>query len=166
MLPSVATLVFFFFFFLLPQLLEYYTLLATTVVIHDGESQDWRSSKPYFEGERISAAVQFWGFHMQGLRCALHPNFPHPNSYFGSFNKSEKYYKANPFLFFSPPKVETSCKATGGLLIPYAEKVTINSSFSPTGVTCTTSSPRPWPGGSCRGSSASHWAASPSGTRR
>ena len=43
-------------------------MTATTVVVHDGESQDWRSSKPYFEGERISAAVQFWGYHMQGLR--------------------------------------------------------------------------------------------------
>jgi len=47
------------------QLAEYHSTLVSSCVIHDGESQDWSAPKPYYEGERISPAVQFWGYHMQ-----------------------------------------------------------------------------------------------------
>jgi len=47
------------------QLAEYHSTLVTAVVIEDGESQDWALAKPYYEGERISTAIQFWGYHMQ-----------------------------------------------------------------------------------------------------
>ena len=49
--------------------------MISTVVLHDGESQDWGDPKA-FEGERISPAVQFWGFHLQGLRSDLYSSLP------------------------------------------------------------------------------------------
>ena len=48
----------------------------SSLVLHDGESQDWNLSKVYFEGERISATVQFWGYHLQGLRADLYNSLP------------------------------------------------------------------------------------------
>ena len=42
--------------------------LMMTSIIHDLNSQDWSSPKPYFEGARISPSIQFWSFHLQGLR--------------------------------------------------------------------------------------------------
>lgn len=50
------------------QVLEYNTNLVATVVLSDPEGQDWGNSKPYNDGETVSAAVQFWWYHMQGLR--------------------------------------------------------------------------------------------------
>ena len=38
--------------------------------------QDWSDPKPYNEGRRISAAVQFWAFHMAGLRADLYNTLP------------------------------------------------------------------------------------------
>jgi hypothetical protein len=40
--------------------LEYHTALINSVVVHDGESQDWRNPKVFYEGERISINIQFW----------------------------------------------------------------------------------------------------------
>ena len=47
------------------QVLEYNTNLVATVVLSDPEGQDWGNSKPYNDGETVSAAVQFWWYHMQ-----------------------------------------------------------------------------------------------------
>ena len=47
------------------QVLEYNTNLVATVVLSDPEGQDWANSKPYNDGEAVSAAVQFWWYHMQ-----------------------------------------------------------------------------------------------------
>ena len=47
------------------QVLEYNTNLVATVVRSDPEGQDWANSKPYNAGEAVSAAVQFWWYHMQ-----------------------------------------------------------------------------------------------------
>lgn len=50
------------------QVLEYNTNLVATVVLSDPEGQDWANSKPYNDGEAVSAAVQFWWYHMQVRR--------------------------------------------------------------------------------------------------
>ena len=46
-------------------MLEYNTNLVATVVLSDPEGQDWSNSKPYNDGETVSASVQFWWYHMQ-----------------------------------------------------------------------------------------------------
>ena len=51
------------------QVLEYNTNLVATVVLSDPEGQDWANSKPYNDGEAVSAAVQFWWYHMQVRRA-------------------------------------------------------------------------------------------------
>ncbi|TRY78188.1 hypothetical protein TCAL_04263 [Tigriopus californicus] len=53
------------------QIFEYQSVLINTTVIHDAESQDWTAARPFYEGTRISVAVQFWGFHLQILRSDL-----------------------------------------------------------------------------------------------
>ena len=55
--------------FLCVQVLEYNTNLVATVVLSDPEGQDWANSKPYNDGEAVSAAVQFWWYHMQVRRA-------------------------------------------------------------------------------------------------
>ena len=50
-------------------MLEYNTNLVATVVLSDPEGQDWANSKPYNDGEAVSAAVQFWWYHMQVRRA-------------------------------------------------------------------------------------------------
>ena len=50
------------------QVLEYNTSLVATVVLADPDGQDWANSKPYNDGESVSPSVQFWWYHMQGLR--------------------------------------------------------------------------------------------------
>ena len=50
------------------QVLEYNTNLISTVVLTDPEAADWSNSKPYNDGESISSCIQFWWYHMQGLR--------------------------------------------------------------------------------------------------
>ena len=42
------------------QILKYHNALINSVIIHDGESQDWRNPKVFYEGERISINIQFW----------------------------------------------------------------------------------------------------------
>ena len=54
------------------QVLEYNTNLVATVVLSDPEGQDWANSKPYNDGEAVSAAVQFWWYHMQVRRHTIH----------------------------------------------------------------------------------------------
>ncbi len=59
------------------QLQQYHCQLVFTTVLHDAESQDWtETTKTYFEGDRISIPIQFWGFHMQGLRSDLYNSLP------------------------------------------------------------------------------------------
>ena len=53
------------------EVLEYNTNLVTTVVLTDPDGQDWSNSKPYLDGESVSCSVQFWWYHMQGLRMDL-----------------------------------------------------------------------------------------------
>ena len=57
------------------QIQEYHNLLINTIVLHDGESQDWGDTKAY-EGDRISPAIQFWGYHLQGVRMDLYSSLP------------------------------------------------------------------------------------------
>ena len=58
------------------QVLEYNTNLVTTVVLTDPDGQDWSNSKPYLDGESVSCSVQFWWYHMQGLRMDLSNYLP------------------------------------------------------------------------------------------
>ena len=46
------------------------------VLLFNCHRQDWSDAKPYNEGRRISAAVQFWAFHMAGLRADLYTTLP------------------------------------------------------------------------------------------
>ena len=50
------------------QVLEYNTSLVATVVLSDPDGQDWGNTKPYNDGETVSCAVQYWWYHMQGIR--------------------------------------------------------------------------------------------------
>ena len=50
------------------QVLEYNTNLVATVVLSDPDGQDWGNTKPYNDGETVSCSVQFWWYHMQGIR--------------------------------------------------------------------------------------------------
>ena len=41
------------------QVTEYYDMVMSTTVLHEGdEGQDWADNKPFFEGDRISTAIQ------------------------------------------------------------------------------------------------------------
>ena len=41
-----------------------------SLVLHDAQSHDWLSAKPYQEGARCSLTIQMWAFFMQGeVRC-------------------------------------------------------------------------------------------------
>ena len=40
-------------------------------VLHDAESNDWESSLPFYESQRVSTSIQFWAYTMQGLRADL-----------------------------------------------------------------------------------------------
>lgn len=55
---------------LLLQALEQYKHLLASTVLHDLDSQDWVSVKPYYNSEtgRLSPCIQFWSFQLQGWR--------------------------------------------------------------------------------------------------
>ena len=48
------------------QVVEYYKSTITNEVLHDSESNDWGSSVPYYESQKISTSVQFWAYTLQG----------------------------------------------------------------------------------------------------
>ena len=58
------------------QVLEYQTNLVATVVLNDPDGQDWACSKPFMDGESASVGIQFWWYHMQGLRMDLSNYLP------------------------------------------------------------------------------------------
>ena len=78
------------------QVLEYNTNLVTTVVLTDPEGQDWANSKPYLDGESVSSSVQFWWYHMQGLRMDFRE---------GSISVLSMDYWTSPFCGLSRPLI-------------------------------------------------------------
>ncbi len=60
------------------QIESLHHLTLNTLVLHDGPSQDWTETRAASEGgrRRISAAVQFWAFHVRGLRADLYNWLP------------------------------------------------------------------------------------------
>lgn len=56
---------------LFTQIIEYYKSTISNEVLHDADSNDWRSSVAFYEGQKISTTVQFWGYFIQGLRADM-----------------------------------------------------------------------------------------------
>ena len=53
------------------QVVEYYKGCISNEVLHDAESNDWLSSNPYYENQKISTCIQFWAYTMQGIRADI-----------------------------------------------------------------------------------------------
>ena len=56
---------------ILTQVIEYYKGCIANEVLHDAGSNDWLSSSPYYENQKISTSVQFWAYTMQGVRADI-----------------------------------------------------------------------------------------------
>ena len=50
---------------------EYHASIVATSVVHDPSGGDWANERPFYEGEKVSHAVQMWWFTLQGLRNDL-----------------------------------------------------------------------------------------------
>ncbi|KAK4327864.1 hypothetical protein Pmani_001671 [Petrolisthes manimaculis] len=57
--------------FLLQSALSYTSDLLHSALLHDAQSHDWTSKKPYGEGCQSSLTLQMWAFYMQGVRNDL-----------------------------------------------------------------------------------------------
>ena len=79
------------------QVLEYNLNLVATVVLADPDGQDWTNSKPYMDGESVSCGVQFWWYHMQGLRMDFRE---------GSISVLSMDYWTSPFCRLSRPLIQ------------------------------------------------------------
>ena len=53
------------------QVVSYYKAIISNEVLHDAESNDWKSQAPYYESQKISTSIQFWAYTMQGLRADM-----------------------------------------------------------------------------------------------
>ncbi|CAB4069978.1 unnamed protein product [Lepeophtheirus salmonis] len=54
------------------KIIVYHKDVISSVILHEGESNDWNSETPPFEGQRISFNIQFWWYYMSGIRADLY----------------------------------------------------------------------------------------------
>ena len=50
---------------------EYHSSIIAPSIVHDPSGDDWTNERPFYEGEKVSHAVQMWWFTLQGLRNDL-----------------------------------------------------------------------------------------------
>ena len=55
---------------------EYHSSIIATSIVHDPSGDDWTNERPFYEGEKVSHAVQMWWFTLQGLRNDLWSTAP------------------------------------------------------------------------------------------
>ena len=55
---------------------EYHSSVIATSIVHDPAGDDWTNERPFYEGEKVSHAIQMWWYTLQGLRNDLWSTSP------------------------------------------------------------------------------------------
>lgn len=63
------------------KIVSYHKSLLSTAVLHDDDSNNWNSTKPFFENEICSFSVQFWAMHFEALRADFWTFVPTDTAY-------------------------------------------------------------------------------------
>ena len=63
-------------FFRLKFKLRFFSIESPPSIVHDPAGDDWTNERPFYEGEKVSHAIQMWWYTLQGLRNDLWSTSP------------------------------------------------------------------------------------------